>query len=117
MTGTGETALNSREIESFNSQFKKYEGTSVSGTNARALINAITSNNAAQNNSGGGHLIVISDSGTNVKYKINDIEPGAKYEIKVEDKGSKFSTNEETGKVTVNGNTDGYVDTVTITKK
>ena len=35
-TGAGETALNSREIESFNSQFQQYEGESVSGTRVRA---------------------------------------------------------------------------------
>lgn len=96
-TGTGETALNSREIESFNSQFQKYEGTSVSGTNVRALINAVNSSNAAQRNNGGGHTITLSGVTA-----ISTVKPEAKYSVVATD-------TEE--------NPDGYIDTITITIK
>lgn len=95
-TGTGETALNSREIESFNSQFQKYEGTKVSGTNVKALINAINSNNAAQTTSGGGHSITL-DNDTGCITKIKDVQPEKKYSVELTDTDS-----------------DGYVDKATI---
>ena len=95
-TQTGETALNSREIESFNSQFQKYEGDSVSGTNVKALINAINSSNAAQNNSGGEHKIEFY--GTSIS-KIKDVKPEKKYKVELRDH-----------------NNDGYVDQVNITE-
>lgn len=42
------TALNSAEIESFNSQFRSYEGAAVSGTKVRTLGRAIIQNNQGQ---------------------------------------------------------------------
>ena len=42
------TALDSAEIESFNSQFRSYEGAAVSGTKVRTLGRAIIQNNQGQ---------------------------------------------------------------------
>lgn len=97
-TGTGEAALNSREIESFNSTFTRYEGTSVSGTNVRALINAVRSSNAAQNNSGSGHLVKINSNADNETGfpKASAYNPGTKYKVNCE------------------YGTDGYVNNITI---
>ncbi|MBP3800701.1 MAG: hypothetical protein J6I85_01520 [Clostridia bacterium] len=94
-TGTGETALNSREIESFNSQFQKYEGESVSGTNVRALINAVNSSNAAQKNNGGDHKIQLATTTT-----ISSVKPEAKYMV-----------------VATDENEDGYIDKIDIKLK
>lgn len=42
------TALNSAEIESFNSTFRSYEGAAVSGTKVRTLGRAVIQNNQGQ---------------------------------------------------------------------
>mgnify|MGYP004489331069 CR=1 FL=1 len=41
-------ALNSAEIESFNSKFRSYEGAAVSGTKVRTLARAVIQNNQSQ---------------------------------------------------------------------
>ena len=94
MTGTGETALNAREIESFNSQFQKYElGTkATTGTNVKALINAVNSNNAAQNNTGAGHAITLTGITT-----VGGVKPAQKYTVTCTDTDNN-----------------GYIDTISI---
>ena len=99
MTGTGETALNAREIESFNSQFQKYElGTkATTGTNVKALINAVnsnkcSSNNAAQNNTGAGHAITLTGITT-----VGGVKPAQKYTVTCTDTDNN-----------------GYIDTISI---
>lgn len=42
------TSLDSAEIESFNSQFRSYEGAAVSGTKVRTLGRAVIQNNQGQ---------------------------------------------------------------------
>ena len=80
MTPTGETALNAREIESFNSQFTKYEG-SQSGTNVRALITATKSSNAAQSNNGSGHSVKVTKVDGTTEVKSNDVKPAQRYTV------------------------------------
>lgn len=41
-------ALDSAEVEAFNSKFKTYEGASVSGTKVRSLANAVIQSNQSQ---------------------------------------------------------------------
>ncbi len=44
--------MNQQEVETFNDKFTVYGGDKVSGTKVKALINVISSNNAAQDASG-----------------------------------------------------------------
>ncbi len=81
-TGAGQTALDSREIESFNSKFTKYEG-SQTGTNVRALINAARSTTAAENSNGSGHAVNVYKGapGTSEALTANDVKPAGKYTV------------------------------------
>ena len=80
-TGAGQTALDSREIESFNSKFTKYEG-SQTGTNVRALINAARSTTAAENNNGSGHAVNVYKGATGTTaLTANDVKPAGKYTV------------------------------------
>lgn len=46
-SSVSDTGLDATAIDSFNAQFRSYEGTSVSGTNVRALLNTIKTHNLA----------------------------------------------------------------------
>lgn len=109
-TGAGETALNSREIESFNSQFQQYQGETVSGTRVRALINAINSNNAAQFNNGGGHYILLTGTTS-----ITSVKPASTYKVTSSDAGVSERADDGTLSIKDGSNPDGYIDTITIT--
>jgi len=79
--------------ELFNSKFTKYFGSSVSGTQARALVNAVMVNNSTNSNpqifiniykangdhmtSGGGHRYTVSD----LKNVLGLISPNSNYLI------------------------------------
>ena len=43
-----ESGLNDVEIQSFNSTYKSYEGTSVSGTKVKALVDAVYNHNLTE---------------------------------------------------------------------
>ena len=47
------------QIEAFNAKFKTYEGSNVSTAQVNALLNAILSNNLAENNAGTNRYITV----------------------------------------------------------
>ncbi|MBR0350885.1 MAG: hypothetical protein IJH76_03590 [Clostridia bacterium] len=82
---SGETALTAREIETFNSQFTRYEGTNVSGSNVRQLISSVNASNAAQTNGGENHQVSLkkktgTGSATTLS-KASDVKNGEMYTI------------------------------------
>lgn len=104
----GSPSVLSEEIEAFNAQFTKYEASQIPGTKVRQLMSEIEANNSAQKNAGGNHYIQVIG-----KTSLKDIRPSSKYEVVMEDKGETTMT--EDCEVTISGEPDKYIDTITIT--
>lgn len=106
--GEGVNQMTSQEKDLFNQQFLQYEGTRVSGSNVRALINKVNSNNT-QNADMPEKLVVIK-KGENCPeigsgpYTASKINTAGTYTVKVEDLGNESKA--------VKG--DGLMDTITI---
>lgn len=104
----GLSQMSSQEKDLFNQQFQQYEGTRVSGSNVRALINKVNSNNT-QNADMPEKLVEIKagngcpDIGTG-PYTASKINTAGTYTVLVEDKGNS--------KKAVAG--DGLMDYITI---
>jgi hypothetical protein len=62
----GSTNLSKQEIETFNSQWQAYEGTNKTASEVRTMIQAVIANNAAEEKSGTGRKIQVTDNGTAV---------------------------------------------------
>lgn len=108
----GLSQMSSQEKDLFNQQFQQYEGTRVSGSNVRALINKVNSNNT-QNADMPEKLVEIITTGNNApniggtsgtSYSAAKINTAGTYTVLVEDKGN--SKNAVAG--------DGLMDTITI---
>ena len=62
----GSTNLSKQEIETFNSQWQAYEGKNKTASEVRTMIQAVIANNAAEEKSGTGRKIQVTDNGTAV---------------------------------------------------
>lgn len=60
----GSANLNKQEIETFNSQWESYEGTSKTASEVKTMIQAVRASNAAESKSGTNRWITITNSGT-----------------------------------------------------
>lgn len=100
--------MTSQEKDAFNQQFLPYEGTRVSGSNVRALINKVNNSNA-QNADIPEKLVEIKTAPNGVingdTYTASKINTAGTYTVTVTDEGNS--------KKAVKG--DGLVDTITIT--
>lgn len=94
--------LDSMEIQMFNKKFTQYEGSNVSGSNVKALINNIMSNNNTY----------FGDASRQIELYIGTQKKAAKDALK--DIGANYRY-EVTTDASIS--TDGYVHKVTIKKK
>lgn len=104
--GEGVNQMTSQEKDLFNQQFLQYAGTRVSGSNVRALINKVNSNNT-QNEDMPEKLVVIDgvDTASDGSYSTSKINTAGTYTVEVTDAGND--------KKAVKG--DGLMDTIKIT--
>ena len=83
------SALDTAEIESFNSKFRSYEGESVSGTKVKTLARAIIQNNLSQEDESKRVALILKGSNNKTIIKTDnsttdmptDIKTGNRYKV------------------------------------
>jgi hypothetical protein len=70
---SGISKMNQQEKDMFNVSFTNYEGEKISGSNVRALISNVISNNST-NQDVDGKLVSITIDGTNYEAKTDDLQ-------------------------------------------
>ncbi len=76
ITGGAQQEMDSMQIQMFNDKFSHYEGTNVSGSNVKSLINVINSNNASTTDESRkitfntGSVSAVKDVQTNARYTV-----------------------------------------------
>ena len=89
----GNSGMSRAEIQSFNSQFTKYEG-AQKGSNVKALIQEVNSSNASDVQEGNGRQITMSGTGITASsangttaaktYSTSGIASSAQYKVSIE---------------------------------
>lgn len=93
----GKSSLGTQEIASHNSPFENYFGTNVSGSNVKALLSAVTTNNnqaGANDEVIGNKIYVIKGDNDKSAVTASSIKTGRTYTIKVLN-GDGYSDKEE----------------------
>lgn len=98
LTGMAGQQVDQMDMQAFNSRFKQYEGDYVSGSNVKALIENIKSNNATYANDVSRIVKVYEGTGTADVLSTFSPKSNYRYKVKCEDNDS------------------GYVEAVRITK-
>ena len=105
-------SLDKEQINAHNSPFLQYEGTTVSGSNVKALISSVSANNrAAEANDEkiGNYIYLIDDK--NAAVTSSSIKTGRTYNVKIAD--GEATSDEDKAGTTYWKN--GYIKTMVIT--
>lgn len=100
ITGQSQQQMDSMEIQIFNSKFSSYEGTNVSGSNVKQLLNTIVAHNSSTTDTSLQLDLVVGTKAIqkdNITSEINKIQSNARYSVTFTPNSSGFYT-----KVTIN---------------